>query len=70
MQHRYGGELSEVKSDEAFSNWPHLLFQYLENNIIWTKAHVVGDRSASKSELERIPDENPTHISCNFVFSY
>lgn len=60
---RYCSEMSEVDSQEAHTNWPHLVLEFLEDNISWIEPNGVCE-SGIENELRNIPDDTPKRISC------
>lgn len=63
LKRRYCSEISEVDSQEAHTNWPHLVLNFLENSITWIKPNG-GCESGAGNELRNIPDDTPSRISC------
>lgn len=52
---RYCHEKSEVDSQEAHKNWPHLVLEFLEEIISWIRGIGVSE-SGVENELRNIPE--------------
>lgn len=62
LKHKFGNELTEVSTEEAFSNWPNLIFKFLEESIVWAKISCASGRT--DRSLKVFPESSPETISC------